>query len=71
MPYISNPAELRRRGYEILVRELGFLDAVRFMLQYETGTGDYTAERRQLLPDLADEELLRRAAEAGRAARGE
>ena len=66
MSTLSNPAELRRRAFQILVRELGFLDAVRFLHQYETGAGDYTRDRDEMLPDLSDEELLRRADEMAR-----
>ena len=58
-----NPAELRRRGFEILVRELGFIDAVRFLHQYEMGTGDYTRDRDQMLPAMSDVELIREADE--------
>lgn len=61
MSTICNPADLRHRAFEILVRELGYLDAVRFLLQYETGAGEYTTDRDALLPDLSDAELLRRA----------
>ncbi len=58
MTTIGNPTELRRRGLEILVRELGYLDAMRFLHQYETGQGDYTRERRQLLPPWTAEEIV-------------
>ena len=61
MSTIANPAELRRRGLEILVRELGYLDAMRFLHQYETGRGDYTRERHQLLPAWTAEEIVREA----------
>jgi hypothetical protein len=66
MTTIPNPAELRRRAFEILVRELGYIDAVRFFHQYETGEGDYTKERDAMLPKWTNEELLRRADEASR-----
>src|SRR5437870_4015414 len=65
MSTISNPAELRRRGIELLVRELGYADAMRFLLQFEAGHGDYTRDRDQFLPVLTDEQLL---AEADRLA---
>ena len=48
MENITNPAELRKKGLEVLVRELGYLNAMRFMLQYESGHGDYVQERREL-----------------------
>ena len=60
MSTISNPAELRRQGLEILVRELGYVDAMRFILQYETGQGDYTKDRHDFLPDWTVEEAVAR-----------
>jgi hypothetical protein len=41
---ISNPVELRSRSFQALVKELGWVNAVRFLREYETGEGDY-AER--------------------------
>jgi hypothetical protein len=66
MSTISNPAELRRRGIEVLVRELGYADAMRFLQQFGAGRGDYTAERDKLGRPMTDEELL---AEADRIAK--
>jgi hypothetical protein len=60
------PAELRRRALEILVRELGYVDAMRFMHLFELGQGDYTRERETMLPDWVAEELLLRADELHR-----
>jgi hypothetical protein len=65
MSTLSNPAELRRRGLEVLVPELGYVDAMRFLLQYETGHGDYTRDRHLFLRDCSIEEM---AAEANRLA---
>jgi len=48
---IADPVELRRRGFEALVRALGWVNAVRFLRQYEVGQGDYTRERDAFLPD--------------------
>jgi hypothetical protein len=39
---IPSPGELRDRGFQALVRELGYADAIRFLLQYESGNGNYT-----------------------------
>ena len=61
MTTLSNPVELRRRGLEVLIRELGFVDAMRFMLQFETGQGDYTRDREQMLPKWTMDEMLREA----------
>lgn len=47
---LYDPIELRRRGVEALVNALGWVNAVRFLQQYETSSLDYTREREQLLP---------------------
>jgi len=59
MTAIHNLAELREVAFQVLVRELGYANAVRFMLQYERGRGDYSRERARLLPDLSVEDWLR------------
>ncbi|MCI0366040.1 MAG: hypothetical protein L0219_19450 [Phycisphaerales bacterium] len=61
MSTIGNPAELRRKGIEVLVRELGYADAMRFLLQFNTGQGDYTKDRDAMMPAWSDDELLREA----------
>lgn len=48
---ITNQAELRHRGFQALTEALGWVNAVRFLRQYDPGSGDYTEERRTLLPD--------------------
>ncbi len=40
--------EIRRAGLEALHRELGPVGMVRFLQQFENGSGDYTAERAEL-----------------------
>ena len=45
MVLYPNPVELRSRGFQALVKELGWVNAVRFLRQYETGGGDYVHER--------------------------
>jgi hypothetical protein len=43
--------EIRHRGLDALARELGPVGMIRFLQQFETGTGDYTRDRHQWLPD--------------------
>ena len=59
---ILNPVDLRTRGFEALVKALGWLDAVRFIQQFDLGHGNYTEERRDFLPDWDVETLVHRAA---------
>ncbi len=42
------PHEVARLGFDALVAKLGPADALRFILQYEPGKGNYTKERRKL-----------------------
>jgi hypothetical protein len=48
---LMDPIELRRQGFEALVKTLGWVNAVRFLQQYETSRLDYTRERDQILPE--------------------
>ena len=63
MSTIAVPKELRERGFKTLVAGLGWVDAVRFIQQYERGRADYTRERDQILPAWEPETLLRKARE--------
>lgn len=49
--------EIRTVGFEALLRELGPAGAVRFIQQYETGQGDYTRDRKKLLPKKSVREI--------------
>jgi hypothetical protein len=48
-----SPNELRRVGIDALVKSLGPLGMVRFIQQFDTGKGDYTKERSELLGSLS------------------
>ena len=51
--------EVRMIGFEVLLRELGPADAIRFIQQYESGYGDYTRDRKKLLPKNSVREIGR------------
>jgi hypothetical protein len=46
------PIELRQKGYKALVKELGQVDAIRFLQDTGWGFGDYTQERQQTLKNV-------------------
>ena len=48
-----SPNELRRVGIDALVKSLGPLGMVRFIQQFDTGRGNYTKERAELLDSLS------------------
>ena len=53
-----NPiAQVTQRATDALVRELGVVDAIRFLGQFRAGSGDYTAQRQALLEEASVQEL--------------
>lgn len=44
--------EVRTRGLEALERELGRVGMIRFLQQFEQGTGDYSHERHAMIDKL-------------------
>lgn len=50
--------EINRIGYKALAEALGFDGMVRFLRQFETGSGDYTKERSQLLGEFTLEDVF-------------
>jgi hypothetical protein len=58
---ITNQSELRDRGFRALTEALGWVNAVRFLRQYDPGSGNYTQERETLLPDLDASTLVQAA----------
>jgi hypothetical protein len=69
MKPLLEPVELRRQGFEALVAALGWVNAVRFLQQYEISRLDYTQERQQFLPDWDAETLVRKARKIRRSPR--
>ncbi|CDM92375.1 MAG: hypothetical protein P5702_13375 [Limnospira sp. PMC 1291.21] len=51
------PIELRRQGYQVLVENLGQINAIRFLQQVGWGHGDYTKERENLLKSVTRDEF--------------
>ena len=50
--------QVRMAGYQILLRELGPVNLVRFLQQFEAGYGDYTQERYKRLDQYTVEEIV-------------
>lgn len=57
---LLEPVELRARGFDALVKTLGWVNAVRFIQQFEKSSLNYTAERDTALPPFDAAELIRR-----------
>lgn len=45
---ILNGAALRDAGWNALVKNIGLINATKFILQYESGYGDYTKLKKQI-----------------------
>ncbi|PSF36653.1 hypothetical protein C7H19_13330 [Aphanothece hegewaldii CCALA 016] len=50
--------EIRKKGYDALVKELGIVGMIQFIQEFEIGSGDYTKERHQWLDKLSFEEVI-------------
>jgi extradiol dioxygenase family protein len=50
--------QIRIEGWQALTERLGPAGAMRFMMQYNRGHGDYTEERRAIFADVTIEDLF-------------
>ena len=51
-------SEITRYAIDLLSKEMGIVDTVRFLNQFSTDYGDYTEEREALFKDLTLDEIL-------------
>lgn len=52
-------AELNQQAFKTLMSKLGYINAVRFFKQFETGSGDYSKERQAWLDSVTLEDIWR------------
>jgi len=55
--------QIQQEGLEVLVEKLGPDDAIRFLQIYETGSGDWTKDRKKILekdPDKIIKSIMAR-----------
>ncbi|RMF49275.1 MAG: hypothetical protein D6755_02610 [Anaerolineae bacterium] len=50
--------EINQQALRVLYRELGLVDAVRFLKQFTTGFGDYTQERDEIFAEKTLAEVI-------------
>lgn len=51
-------SEITRYAIDLLSKEIGIVDTVRFLNQFTTGYGNYTEDRQDLFKDLTLDEIL-------------
>jgi uncharacterized membrane protein YGL010W len=51
-------SEITRSAIDLLSKQMGIVDTLRFLNQFTTGHGDYTKERDALFKDLTLDEIL-------------
>lgn len=49
---------LNQRATDALIQEVGIVDTIRFLNQFRTGSGDYTAERGQLFQGVSVKDIV-------------
>lgn len=50
--------ELNKRAKDALIKEIGAVDALRFLSQFRVSTGDYTAERKRLFEGKSVKDIV-------------
>ena len=55
--------EIRAEGWKALTERLGVSGAIRFLMEYDPGRGDYVEERRELFRNLTLDDAIARARE--------
>lgn len=51
-------SEITQEAIDILIREIGIVNTVRFLNQFTGGFGNYTEEREMMFGELTMEEIL-------------
>jgi hypothetical protein len=54
----KNLNEITQQAIEVLFKEVGVANTIRFLNQFSTGYGNYTEERENLFEDLTVNEIL-------------
>ena len=56
----TNYNAIREKGFNALVRELGTVDTVAFLRNFENGSGSYTEERESLHSGVTIDDIVSR-----------
>ncbi len=58
-PRTLSGANLRKAGWDALVERIGLVNATRFLLQHESGYGDYTKTKKEVFKGKSVDDLYR------------
>lgn len=50
--------QLNKMATQVLIKEMGVVDTLRFLSQFQVGTGDYTIERQQLFQGRSVKDII-------------
>ena len=51
-------SDVTRRATNVLVKELGVVDTIRFLNQFRAGAGNYTLERHKLFEGMSVKDIV-------------
>jgi hypothetical protein len=57
---------LRDAGWNVLIKNMGLVNATRFILQYESGYGDYTKIKKQLFKGKSVSDICKKIERLGK-----
>jgi hypothetical protein len=57
--------DVRKRGFQILSKELGAFDFIRFIQQSSSGYGDYTKNKNKILSEISIDEIYNKIKKKG------
>ena len=49
--------EIKQKGWQALVKELGYAGATKFMLLFDPGRGNYVEDRKEILKETTIEKI--------------
>ena len=52
-------SEIKKQGWDALVKKLGLSGATMFIMEHEKGSGDYTEERKKIFAGKSVDEIAR------------
>lgn len=55
---LQTPISLHKAGVNVLVQELGAVDAMRFIRLFDNGYGDYTKERHAIFDNMSVDDIF-------------